>query len=46
MKLYVQYMVSLRCKMKVEDELENLGIPFRKVELASLNCNKIFRRMS
>lgn len=36
MKLYVQYMVSLRCKMKVEDELENIGIPFRKVELGMI----------
>ncbi len=33
MKLYVKYMVSLRCKMLVKDELNNLGIRYVVVEL-------------
>ena len=33
MKLYIKYMVSIRCKMLVKAELEKLGIHYRKVEL-------------
>lgn len=33
MKLYVKYMVSLRCKMLVKEELKKLGIPFVVVDL-------------
>ncbi|NBC66939.1 MAG: helix-turn-helix domain-containing protein [Bacteroidetes bacterium] len=33
MKLYIKYMVSLRCKMLVKDELKKLGIDFVSVEL-------------
>lgn len=33
MKLYVKYMVSLRCKMLVKEELKNLGIRYVVVEL-------------
>lgn len=33
MKLYVKYMVSLRCKMVVKAELKNLGLPYISVEL-------------
>jgi AraC-like DNA-binding protein len=33
MKLYVKYMVSLRCKMMVQKTLEELGIPYLSVEL-------------
>jgi len=33
MKLYVKYMVSLRCKMLVKEELKNLGLHFTTVEL-------------
>lgn len=33
MKLYIKYMVSLRCKMVVKAELKNLGIHFTSVEL-------------
>jgi hypothetical protein len=33
MKLYVRYMVSMRCKMKVKDELKKLGIKLAVVEL-------------
>ncbi|MFC2104341.1 helix-turn-helix domain-containing protein [Bacteroidota bacterium] len=33
MKIYIKYMVSLRCKMLVKAELENLGILYKMVDL-------------
>ena len=33
MKLYIKYMVSLRCKMLVKEELDKLGIRYTSVEL-------------
>lgn len=33
MKIYIKYMVSLRCKMIVKEGLEELGIPFTLVDL-------------
>lgn len=33
MKLYIKYMVSLRCKMLVKDELKKLGVNCMSVEL-------------
>jgi AraC-like DNA-binding protein len=33
MKLYIKYMVSLRCKIVVRDQLENLRIPYECVDL-------------
>lgn len=36
MKLYIKYMVSLRCKMFVKSELEKLGINCISVELGSV----------
>lgn len=33
MKLYIKYMVSLRCKMIVGDELKKLGLNHNNVEL-------------
>ena len=33
MKLYIKYMVSLRCKMLVKDELKKLGIDFVSIDL-------------
>lgn len=33
MKLYIKYMVSLRCKMLVKSELEKLGIDYQSVDL-------------
>ncbi len=33
MKLYIKYMVSLRCKMMVKEELKKLGIHYVVVEL-------------
>lgn len=33
MKLYIKYMVSLRCKMRVEDDLEKAGLHAIRVDL-------------
>ena len=33
MKLYIKYMVSLRCKMMVKKELTNLGLRYVMVDL-------------
>ena len=33
MKLYIKYMVSLRCKMMVKDELNKLGLKYTIVDL-------------
>lgn len=33
MKLYIQYMVSLRCKLMVQQELERLGLHHTSIEL-------------
>src|ERR1035438_2840037 len=35
MKLYIKYMVSLRCKMVVKSELKKLGLHYTSVELGS-----------
>lgn len=36
MTIYIQYMVSIRCKLLVKSELENLGIPYSKVDLGEV----------
>lgn len=36
MKLYVKYMVSVRCKMLVKEELKKLGLHFVNVELGTV----------
>lgn len=36
MKLYIKYMVSLRCKMLVKDELEKLGLHYILVDLGTV----------
>ena len=36
MKLYVKYMVSLRCKLMVKDALNRIGIPFMNVCLGEI----------
>ncbi|MGX7668913.1 helix-turn-helix domain-containing protein [Flavobacterium pedocola] len=33
MRLYIKYMVSIRCKMVVESELEKMGIHYKNLEL-------------
>lgn len=37
MKLYIKYMVSIRCKMLVKAELKNLGLHFIVVELGEVD---------
>ncbi|MBL7914496.1 MAG: helix-turn-helix transcriptional regulator [Bacteroidia bacterium] len=42
MKLYIKFMVSLRCKMVVKDILEQVGIPYLSVELGEVNtCEEL-----
>lgn len=36
MKLFIKYMVSLRCKMVVKAELDKLGLHYTKVELGEV----------
>lgn len=37
MKLYIKYMVSLRCKMLVKEELNKLGLKYLTIELGSVD---------
>jgi len=36
MKLYIKYMVSLRCKLLVKDVLESVGVKYFRVELGTV----------
>jgi AraC-like DNA-binding protein len=36
MRLYIKYMVSIRCKMVVKSELDKLGVHYTKVELGEV----------
>ncbi|UEG50878.1 AraC family transcriptional regulator [Ferruginibacter lapsinanis] len=36
MKLFIKYMVSVRCKMMVKEQLKKLGLHFTKVELGEV----------
>lgn len=40
MKLYIKYMVSLRCKMLVKEELKNLGLNYIMVELGTVEIKE------
>ena len=40
MKLYIKYMVSLRCKMVVKDVLARLGIPHLTIELGMVELQE------
>lgn len=40
MKLYVKYMVSMRCKLKVKEELTALGIEALAIELGMVELDK------
>ncbi len=40
MKLYIKYMVSLRCKMLVKEELKKLGIPYLAIDLGMVETQK------
>src|ERR1035437_9394069 len=37
MKLFIKYMVSIRCKMLVKEELDKLGLHYTKVHLGEVN---------
>lgn len=37
MKIFIKYMVSIRCKMLVKSELDKLHIPYTSVELGEVN---------
>ena len=39
MKLYIKYMVSIRCKMVVKSEMDKIGIHYGAVELGEVNVN-------
>ena len=43
MKLYIKYMVSLRCKMMVAEELQKLNIPFTVLELGMVDITSDLR---
>ncbi|MFC4231293.1 hypothetical protein ACFOW1_05285 [Parasediminibacterium paludis] len=36
MKLYIKYMVSVRCKAMVEEELQKMGLPHVVVDLGAV----------
>ena len=40
MKLYIKYMVSLRCKMMVKAELDKLGLHYGAVELGEVEVKE------
>ena len=40
MKLYIKYMVSLRCKMIVKDELENMGLEHIVLDLGMVEIRE------
>src|SRR5580698_4443644 len=40
MKLFLKYMVSIRCKMLVKAELEKLGLHYRTVELGEADIEE------
>lgn len=45
MKLYIKYMVSLRCKMFVKDELQKLGLKSRSIDLGVVEvCGEVTDR--
>ena len=37
MRLYIKYMVSLRCIMMVKEELKGLGLRYANVELGAVD---------
>ena len=40
MKLFIKYMVSIRCKMVVKTELDKLGLHYTKVDLGEVNIKE------
>lgn len=45
MKLYIKYMVSLRCKMLVKEELNKLGLKYLTIELGSVDVQEDMSEM-
>ncbi|HRB71850.1 AraC family transcriptional regulator [Flavobacterium sp.] len=41
MKIYIKYMVSIRCKMVVKDELNKLGINYGAIDLGEVEIKEI-----
>ncbi|KAA5532195.1 helix-turn-helix transcriptional regulator [Taibaiella lutea] len=39
MKLYIKYMVSLRCKMLVKEELDKIKLPYISIDLGFVEIN-------
>ncbi len=42
MKLYIKYMVSIRCKMIVKSELDKMGLQYRRVDLGEADLTDSF----
>lgn len=40
MKLYIKYMVSIRCKMLVKTELDNLGLKYGTIDLGEVEIKE------
>jgi AraC-like DNA-binding protein len=40
LKIYIKYMVSIRCKMLVKAEMEKLGLHYRSVELGEVEMEE------
>lgn len=40
MKIYIKYMVSIRCKMMVKSELEKLGLHYQTVDFGEVELEK------
>ncbi|WP_132796084.1 helix-turn-helix domain-containing protein [Tenacibaculum skagerrakense] len=40
MKIYIKYMVSLRCKLMVKKELEKLGLHYANIELGTVETEE------
>lgn len=40
MKLYIKYMVSIRCKMVVKSELDKLGLHYSKISLGEVDVKE------
>ena len=41
MKLHIKFMVSLRCKLLVKQEIENLGLHLTSIELGMIDILEI-----
>jgi len=39
LKLFIKNMVSHRCKLAVKSELENIGLPYAKIEMGEVELN-------